>query len=97
MDSIHLIRRGLDLSESIVLGRIEEMREHALVPPTPLGGCHTTWVLGHLAYIESLVVHQFAFGKVNPLAEWEQLFDGDAVSHEPSDYPSFDVTLGMWG
>ena len=46
-------------------------------PPTPKGGCHTLWVLGHLAYIEALVVHGFMLGERNPLAEWEELFDGD--------------------
>ncbi len=61
MDTIHLISENLAQSEQIVLSRIEEMREHCLVPPSSRGGCHTLWVLGHLAYIERLVVHQFPY------------------------------------
>ena len=93
MNSIELIRENLDRSEEIVLSRIEEMREHCLVFPTPQGGCHTLWLLGHLAYIESLVIHDFMLGQTNPLSDWEPLFDGDSVSGVANDYPSFDDVL----
>jgi hypothetical protein len=69
------------------------MREHAAVFPTPKGGCHTLWVLGHLAYIEALVVRTFMLGGSNPLAEWEHLFDGGDPSGELSEYPPFDQVL----
>lgn len=95
MDSIQLIRRNLELSETIVLARIEEMRDFSLVPPTESGGCHTLWVLGHLAYIESMVVCRFMLGQSNPLAEWEEVFDGSDVSPDEADFPSFDVALAM--
>ncbi|MCX8052144.1 MAG: DinB family protein [Chlorobi bacterium] len=93
MLSIELIRDNLIKSEKRVLARIEEMREHCFVFPTPNGGCHTLWVLGHLAYIEGLVIHTFMLGEVNPLAEWEELFDGADVSGETSRYPPFDQVL----
>lgn len=53
MLSIDLIRDNLRRSEEIVLARIEDMRDHCMVLPTPRGGCHTLWILGHLAYIEA--------------------------------------------
>lgn len=56
MQSIDLIRENLKKTNDRVLARVEEMREYCLVFPTPKGGCHTLWVLGHLAYIEALVV-----------------------------------------
>ena len=59
MRSIDLIRENLRRSDTIVLSRVEEMRDHCVVFPTPKGGAHTLWVLGHLAYIESLVVCAF--------------------------------------
>ena len=93
MESIHLIRRNLALSETIVLARIEQMREHCMTPPTPNGGCHTLWVLGHLAYIESLIVRTFMFGESNPLAHWEEVFDGADVAQESERFPSFDEVL----
>ena len=93
MLSIDLISENLKRSENIVLSRIEDMREHCVVFPTPRGGGHTLWVLGHLAYIEALVVRQFMLAEDNPLMEWEDLFDGNEVSDDSSRYPSFEQVL----
>jgi uncharacterized damage-inducible protein DinB len=93
MRSIDLIRDNLKKSRDRVLARVEEMRDYCVVSPTPNGGCHTLWVLGHLAYIESLVIRRFMLGEENPLAEWEQLFDGTDVSGEITHYTPFDEVL----
>ena len=93
MQSIELLRDNLEKSRDRVLARVEEMREHGVVFPTPNGGAHTLWVLGHLAYIESLVVQSFMLGEANPLAAWEKVFDGEDVSGDVREYPSFDETL----
>lgn len=93
MQSIDLIRDNLRKSRDRVLVRVEDMREHCVVFPTPRGGGHTLWVLGHLAYIESLVVRRFMLGEVNPLAEWEDVFDGADVSGDVGQYPPFDRVL----
>jgi hypothetical protein len=93
MESIQLIRENLKRSADIVLSRIEEMREHCMVAPTPRGGCHTLWVLGHLAFIESLVISTFMLGEPNPLADWEEMFDGEHVSSDADDFMPFDGAL----
>ena len=93
MQSIDLIRYGLRRSEDIVLAKIGDMREHCMVLPTPNGGAHTLWVLGHLAYIEALVIRHFALGEENPLAEWGSVFDGDHILTDARYFPSFDVVL----
>jgi uncharacterized damage-inducible protein DinB len=93
MQSIDLIRDNLKKSRDLVLARVDEMREHCVVFPTPNGGCHTLWVLGHLAYIEALVIRRFMFGEENPLAEWEEVFDGADTSGDISQYPPFDEVL----
>jgi hypothetical protein len=93
MESIDLIRENLERSQDLVLRLIEDMRAHCIVAPTPKGGCHTLWVLGHLAYIESLVTRQFMLGDPNPLADWAELFDGEDVSQDELDFPSFDGVL----
>ncbi len=69
------------------------MREYCLVFPTPNGGAHTLWVLGHLAYIEGLVINTLMQGKANPLADWEELFDGADISGDVNLYPPFDAVL----
>jgi hypothetical protein len=93
MQTIDLIRDNLKKSRDRVLARIEEMRDHSVVFPTPKGGCHTLWVLGHLAYIEALVVREFMLGEGNPLAEWEEVFDGADTSGDIRQFPPFDQVL----
>ena len=93
MNSIDLIRGNLERSQELVLEKIEDMADHALVPPTVNGGCHTLWLLGHLAYIETLLTHSFMKGEPNPHAPWEALFDGDEVSDDPAAYPPFAEVL----
>ena len=93
MQSIELIRINLRRSREKALARIEEMRDHCLVPPTALGGGHTLWVLGHMAYIEGLVIRTFMLGEENPLASWEEPFDGDEVPQDADAFPPFDEVL----
>lgn len=93
MQSIDLIRDNLKRSEAIVLARVEEMRDHCVVFPTPRGGCHTLWILGHLAYIEGLVIREFMLGEPNPLAHWQETFDGADTSGDISLFPPFDQVL----
>jgi hypothetical protein len=93
MQSIDLIRHNLITSRDRVLARIEEMREHCGVFPTSNGGAHTLWVLGHLAYIEAWVVHGFMLGQRNPLAKWEEIFDGPDVSGDINEFPPFNDVL----
>jgi DinB superfamily len=93
MQSIDLIRDNLNKSRDRVLARVDEMREHCLVLPTTNGGGHTIWVLGHLAYIEGLVIRGFMLGEPNPLADWEDVFDGNEISGDPGKYPPFEQVL----
>ena len=64
-----------------------------MVPPGSKGGCHTLWVLGHLAYIEALVIREFMLGGSSPLADWEEMFDGTEVSGKTEDFVPFDRAL----
>jgi hypothetical protein len=50
-------------------------------------------VLGHIAYIEAQVTRAFMLGERNPLAEWEETFDGPDVSGDISRFPPFDEVL----
>lgn len=93
MESRDLLRHNLITSVERVLERVEDMRQHSLVYPTPRGGCHTRWVLGHLAYVEALVIRHFMLGEPNPLAMWEPLFDGPDPLADLEAYPPFDQVL----
>jgi hypothetical protein len=93
VQSRELIRDNLIRSAERVLAHVEDMRDHAFVFPTANGGCHTLWVLGHLAYIEALVVRRIMLGGTNPLAGWEQGFDVLEPTLDRHTYPSFDEVL----
>ena len=93
MNSIELLSSNLRQSAHLVLMRIEEMKDYCVVYPTQKGGCHTLWVLGHLAYIEGLVIHVFMLGNANPLAGWAELFDGSDTTNDVNQYPPFDSVL----
>jgi hypothetical protein len=95
MLSKDLIRDNLNKSAARVLARVEQMEDHGVVFPTSKGGCHTLWVLGHLAYIEGLVVRGFMLGEPNPLATWQELFDGSDTSGDVMDYPPFHQVLAI--
>ncbi|MBK8232838.1 MAG: DinB family protein [Candidatus Eisenbacteria bacterium] len=66
-----------------------------LVFSDPERGGHTLWTLGHLAYIESLIIRSFMLGQANPLAHWEEMFDGPDTSGDPSRFPPFEEVLAM--
>ena len=93
MESKELLRDNLIKSLDRVLLRIEDMREHGLVLSTPNSGAHTLWTLGHLAYIEEMVIREFMLGESNPLAHWAEIFDGLDMCWKADDYPSFDEVL----
>ena len=96
MESRALLIRHLERSREHALRRIDDMRAHACVAPTPRGGGHTLWTLGHLAYVEALIVHTLLRGEPHPFAAWEARFDGAEVSADPADYPPLDDVLAAF-
>jgi hypothetical protein len=71
------------------MSAIDAMSDAVTTFPTPNGGCHPLWVLGHLALIEGMVP-AVLFGDKNPAAEWQKYFgeDSEAVD-DASAYPPF--------
>ena len=83
------IQFALTVSNGAVLSAIDEMSGAATTYPTPNGGCHPLWVLGHLTLVEGMIP-AVLFGYKNPAAEWQQYFgeNSEPVS-DPSAYPPF--------
>jgi hypothetical protein len=83
------IKFALTVSDRALLSVIDEMRGAATTFPTPNGGCHPLWVLGHLAMIEGMIP-AVLLGEENPAARWHQQF---GEKSEPVDdagaYPPF--------
>jgi hypothetical protein len=62
------IKFALTVSNGAVLSVIDEMSSAATTFPTPNGGCHPLWVLGHLTLVEGSIP-AVLFGDKNPAAE----------------------------
>jgi len=87
---------ALTMSDRAVLSSIEEMRDRPTTFPTPKGGCHPLWVLGHLSLIEGGIPNVL-FGEPNPVADWYPLFgEGSEPVADASAYPAFDEVLAKY-
>ena len=94
MQSIDLIRDNMKKSTNRVLKRVEDLRDSATVFPTPKGGCHALWLIGHLAYSEQQVIQGMMLGEENPRAEWKGLFGhGTEANNDAGEYPPFEEVL----
>jgi uncharacterized damage-inducible protein DinB len=90
MNSIDFIRTQMELSKSWILGLAADLQDAPLTTPTPNGGNHPLWTVGHLAYSEANIINAFAQGKENPLAQWQDLFGiGSQPVTDASHYPPY--------
>lgn len=89
MQTKDAIQFALSISNRVVLDVIDEMSDAATTFPTPNGGCHPLWVLGHLTLVEGMIPAAL-FGEENPAAEWQQYFgeNSEAVADARA-YPPF--------
>ena len=97
MKAIDLIRWALQQSDEGINAIVQDMRgDVALTQPTDQGGNHPLWVMGHLAFIEGVVM-QILFGEPNPHERWKHLFaTGTEPKPDASLYPPFDEVLGAY-
>jgi hypothetical protein len=88
MQTKDAIKFALNGANRALLSVVDEMRCAATTFPTPNGGCHTLWVLGHLTVVEGMIP-AVIFGGKNPAGEWQQYFGessepvGDAGAYPP--------------
>src|SRR5438045_5432397 len=93
MKAIDVIRSAMQTCERSTMQLIEDMRDAPLTQPTPCGGNHPLWVLGHITFIEGNVPHVL-FGEPNPVERWAPLFAaGTEPRADASIYPSFEELL----
>ncbi|HEX4590460.1 MAG TPA: DinB family protein [Gemmataceae bacterium] len=91
MTTTEFIRKGLEASAGMTLKLIDDMKDQPLTFPTPKGGNHPLWVLGHLAWTEGQLL-QVMTGRANPLDHWKSLFGpGTEPSAAAARYPSFEA------
>ncbi len=91
MNSIELIRFGLESSKGWAQGLLNDMRGDPLVQPTDNGGNHPLWLAGHIAYGEAAVLDEFVHGRANRFEHWADLFGPSSTPvPDAAIYPSFD-------
>jgi hypothetical protein len=80
---------GLEFSGARGLELIDDMQDQPLTFPTPNGGNHPLWVLGHLAWAEGFL-HEVMLDRPNPLAHWMEIFGPKTEpTADASRYPAF--------
>src|SRR6476661_6082163 len=93
MKAIDVVRHALALADRATLALIEDMRDAPLTQPTPRGGNHPLWVLGHITFIEGNIP-RVLFGEPNPVAHWAPLFaPGTEPRADGGAYPPFEEIL----
>jgi hypothetical protein len=89
MQTKEAIQFALTISNRALLTVIDEMSGAATTFPTPHGGCHPLWVLGHLALVEGMIPAAL-FGEPNAAADWAPLFgENSEPVGDPAAYPTF--------
>ena len=94
MRATDFIEIALTNSKSWAMGLISDMRDAPLTQPTPKGGNHPLWILGHIIRNESDLLDGFILGKANRFPEWDGVFSvGSTPSTDASRYPSMDELM----
>jgi uncharacterized damage-inducible protein DinB len=92
MNAIDAIRSALSFGDHEIRF-IEDMRKSPVMQPSPNGGNHPLWILGHLTVVEGRL-RQIVLGEPNPVERWKPLFDwgSEPIPNETA-YPPFDEVL----
>lgn len=84
------IRYVLGLADGASLPAIDALADAPLTYPTPNGGCHPLWVVGHLAVVEGMLTSMLTQG-ASPTSHWEPLFGQDSeATADAGRYPTYD-------
>ncbi|MCA9230389.1 MAG: DinB family protein [Planctomycetales bacterium] len=90
MNAIDYIRLEMSMCKGWIGGLMDDIQDSPLTLPTPNGGNHPLWIVGHLAYSEANILNVYILGKDNPLAEWKDILGiGSQPANDPSVYPHF--------
>ncbi len=94
MNSKEYIQHSLEQTKQWSLALLMDMKDNPTQYPTPKGGNHPLWVLGHVIFAESRIIHGYIEGTASPLDSWAEKFGGGTEpSQDASAYPSYDEIL----
>ena len=97
MESKELLQQLLVTTRELIVPLMEDLRDAALVAPTPNGGNHATWIAGHLAYSEASLLKYHMCGEANPLEDWKEIFGFGSEPVASADaYPPYDELIAKF-
>lgn len=97
MNTTDFIKLNLQNSAGWCMGLLNDMRDSPMTQPTPNGGNHPLWVLGHVVHSESNLLDKFILGQPNRFPELESQFAmGSTPTTDAEAYPTFDELMGKW-
>jgi hypothetical protein len=97
MHTTQFIRDFLDRSSGFLLALVEDMRDAPLTFPTPRGGNHPLWVLGHITLAEAQLTNMVTGGNTPPLEHWMPIFGPRTTpTSDASAYPNLDEVLSTF-
>ncbi|BDC51072.1 hypothetical protein F183_A33880 [Bryobacterales bacterium F-183] len=88
MQTKDAILYALGVADHAVAQSLDAIEDAPLTFPTPNGGCHPLWTIGHLTFIEGASHEMLGIGP-NPVPHWAPLFVGgtnpvaDASAYPP--------------
>ena len=93
MTSKELLYSQLEMLLDWIEGPARDMADKPMTFPTPAGGNHPTWNMGHLAYAERSMINMIT-GEANPHQDWAgSLGVGSTPTDNPDDYPPYEQLL----
>lgn len=93
MNAVDYAKMSLEMSNNWISGLAADAKDIPLTAPTPNGGNHPLWCVGHLAYSAANLL-SMATGQPNALSDWEGTFkNGTTPSGNANDYPSYEEVM----
>lgn len=83
------LRNALNFSYEWIKPLAEDLGDSPMISPTPCGGNHPLWVMGHLVYSSAALLSMIS-DQPSPFAEWRELFSGGTVPQIDAEvYPRY--------
>ncbi|QDT38454.1 DinB family protein [Stratiformator vulcanicus] len=96
MTTIETIKAALELCYNWTHRLAADCKDIALTFPTPNGGNHPMWVVGHAAHASAGLL-SLIDGRPNPYAEWDAIFQGGTQPvADPTKYPPYEEVLAAY-
>lgn len=94
MNTAQFIHASLEFSGDALVKLAQDMKSAPLTFPTPTGGNHPLWIVGHIASSEAKLVHEFGLRIPSAYDHWFPVFGpGTTPVADASIYPSYAAVL----